>query len=81
MLTLQLEEFMMELKDGSIKHVGTTNKSASVTLYDVGEFEARPFGDERIKLVFADEEGNDVEVALDPEDAATLAEDIGDVSL
>ena len=41
-----------------------------------GAAEAREFGDRRVKCVFADEEGNEVEVALFPDDASRLARDI-----
>ena len=76
MLTLDLDEFMLELKEGSIKHVGPTNKAATVKLYDVEGLEVREFGDERVKLVFTDDEGNDVEVALFPEQASEVARGI-----
>jgi len=77
MLTLDLEEFMVELKEGSLKHVGPTNKAATVKLYDVEGLEVREFGDERVKLTFADDEGNEVEVALFPEQASEVARGIG----
>jgi hypothetical protein len=77
MLTLDLDQFMLELKEGSIKHVGPTNKAATVKLYDVEGLEVREFGDERVKLVFSDDEGNDVEVALFPEQASEVARGIG----
>jgi hypothetical protein len=75
-LSLQLEEFMIELKNGSIKNVGAPNKSATAKLYDVTDAETRAFGDERVKLSFADEEGNEVEVALPPAKARTIARGI-----
>ena len=76
MLSLVLDEFMIELKDGSIKNVGPPNKSAEAKLYDVERAEAREFGDERVKLVFEDEEGNEVHVALDPQDARAIRGDV-----
>jgi NADPH-dependent ferric siderophore reductase len=76
MLTLDLENFMLELKDGSVKHVGPTNKSATVKCYDVEGLEVREFGDERVKLVFSDDEGNEVEVALFPDQASEVARGI-----
>jgi hypothetical protein len=69
MFTLDLDNFMMELKDGSVKHAGPSNTSATVKLYDVDGIDVREFGDERIKLAFSDDEGNEVEVALFPEEA------------
>lgn len=76
MLTLDLEEFMLELKEGTIKHVGPTNKAATVKLYDIEGLEVREFGDERVKLAFSDDEGNEVEVALFPEQASEVARGI-----
>ena len=73
MLSLQLDEFMIELEDGSIKNVGAPNKSGTAKLYDVAEAEAREFGDERVKLAFSDEDGNEVEVALFPGEAREVA--------
>ena len=76
MLTLDLERFMFELKDGALKHVGASNKTATVKLYDVEGVEVREFGDERAKLSFTDEDGNEVEVALDPDEAREVARGI-----
>ncbi|WP_332899589.1 MULTISPECIES: hypothetical protein [unclassified Haladaptatus] len=76
MLTLQLAEFMVELKDGAIKNVGPANKSATAKLFDVAEAEARAFGDKRVKLVFHDDEGNEVQVALFPDDAKKVRDEI-----
>jgi hypothetical protein len=76
MLALTLEEFMIELNDGSIKNVGPKNKSATVKLFDVESAEAREFGDKRVKLVFEDEDGNEVQVSLFPEDVRRIASDI-----
>ena len=76
MLALTLEEFMVELNEGSIKNVGPTNKSATVKLFDVDAAEAREFGDKRVKLVFEDDDGNEVQVSLFPEDVRSIANDI-----
>lgn len=76
MLSLQLSEFMVELKDGSIKNVGPTNKTATAKLYDVVDAKAREFGDQRVKLEFEDEEGNVVHVALDAAEASDIARGI-----
>ena len=78
MLSLQLEEFMIELKEGSIKNVGAPNKAATAKLYDIETAAVRTFGDERLKFSFADEDGNEVEVALSPEDAEAIAEAVPD---
>lgn len=64
MLTVDLEEFAFELDEGAIKHVGASSTTASASLYDVASLEVRAFGDDRIKLAFADEDGNELEVAL-----------------
>ncbi|WP_049922171.1 hypothetical protein [Halopiger djelfimassiliensis] len=76
MLALTLEEFMVELNEGSIKNVGPNNKSATVKLFDVESAEAREFGDKRVKLVFEDEDGNEMQVSLFPEDVERIASDI-----
>ncbi|WP_439028735.1 hypothetical protein [Haloarchaeobius sp. DT45] len=76
MLALQLSDFMLELKDGSIKNVGPANKSGSAKLFDVSAAEAREFGDKRVKFVFSDDDGNEVQVALFPEQVRTLLDDV-----
>ncbi|QSG02048.1 hypothetical protein [Natranaeroarchaeum sulfidigenes] len=76
MLTLQLDDFMLELKDGAIKNVGPSNKTATAKLFDVEQATAREFGDKRVKLVFEDAEGSEIQVALFPEDVRSIAEDI-----
>lgn len=76
MLTVDLDEFMFELKDGAIKHVGPSNRSATVKLYDVIDAEARPFGNDRIKLSFEAEDDNEAEVAVSPAKARQLREDL-----
>ena len=73
MLSLDLDEFMFELKDGAIKHVGPSNREATAKLYDVEGVEVREFGDKRLKLAFEDDDGNEVEVALFPEQAREVA--------
>jgi hypothetical protein len=72
MLTVDFDSLMLELKEGVVKNVGPANTDATVKLYDVAEAEAREFGDKRVKLVFADGEGNEVEVALFPEQASAI---------
>ncbi|WP_415382417.1 hypothetical protein [Halosimplex sp. TS25] len=76
MLSLDLEEFMFEVKDGAIKHVGPSNKTATAKLYDVEGVDVREFGDKRVKVAFEDEDGNEVEVALFPEQARAVARGI-----
>lgn len=74
MLTIDLEEFAFELDEGAIKHVGASNTTASASLYDVASLEVRAFGDDRVKLAFADEDGNELEVALFPDQLDGLVE-------
>ena len=76
MLTLDLDGFMVELKEGTVKHVGTSNTDATVKLYDVESVETREFGDERVKISCEDDGGNEVEIALDPADALSVASEI-----
>jgi len=76
MLSLQLDDFMLELEDGSLKNVGPADKSATTKLYDVESVEVREFGDKRVKLAFADESGNEVEIALFPTEANEVARGI-----
>lgn len=76
MLSLEIEEFMIQLKEGTINNVGGPRKAGTVKLFDVAEAEARAFGDNRVKLAFADEDDNTVEVALSPAAVKTLLEDI-----
>ncbi len=72
MITVSLSEFVLELKDGVVEHVGPSNKTAEVKLYDVERVEVREFGDERLKLVFEDEAGSVVHVAVGPEQARSV---------
>ncbi|WP_181691912.1 hypothetical protein [Natronomonas sp. LN261] len=80
MLTLTLDSFMIELKDGSLKNVGPTDKSATAKLFDVESVEARAFGDSQLKIVAEDAAGDEVQIALSPEDAAALAEELETLS-
>lgn len=76
MLSLDLDAFVFSLKEGSISNVGPTNKSATAKLFDVERAEAREFGDKRVKLVFEDGDGNEVQVALFPEDVRKVVGDV-----
>ena len=75
-LHLQLSDFMIELDEGSIKNVGAPTKSGVAKLFDVEDAEARAFGDKRLKLAFEDADGNEVEVALFPEDVESIVDDV-----
>jgi hypothetical protein len=76
MLTLELEDFHVELKEGTISTVGAPRKAATAKLFDVTDAEARAFGDSQVKLVFTDDEGNELQVALDDDAAGQLATDL-----
>lgn len=76
MLTVQFDDLMLELEDGAVKHVGPKTTAATVKLYHVADAEARAFGDSQVKLAFADDEGNEVEVALDPDAVEALVDDV-----
>ena len=76
MLNLILDEFMVELKDGAIKNVGPSNKTGTAKLFDVESAKVREFGDKRVKVVCEDDEGNEVQVALFPEQVREIAKDI-----
>jgi len=76
MLTLDIDQFMLELKRGTLKHVGASNKSATAKLYDVEGVEVREFGDERVKLACTDDGDNEIEVALDPAQARGVRSEI-----
>jgi hypothetical protein len=76
MLTLDIDQFTLELADGTLKHVGASNKSATVKLYDIEETELREFGDERVKLTCEDDGGNEVALALGPEEARAVAREL-----
>ena len=74
MLTLDIDDFMLELKDGTFKNVGPSNKQATVKMYDIEGVDVREYGDKRVKIAFEDEQGSEVEVALFPEQARAVAE-------
>ncbi len=76
MLTLQLDDFMIELKDGAVKNVGPSNKTATAKLFDVEQATAREFGDKRVKLVFEDAEGNEIQIALFPDELRSIVDDV-----
>lgn len=76
MLNLAFENWNVELTDGSIKNVGPTNKGTTAKLFDVDGIDVREFGDKRVKLAFDDGEGNELEVALFPEQAREVANGI-----
>lgn len=76
MFSLDLDDFMFELKDGALKHVGASNRTATAKLYDVESVDVREFGDDRVKLRFEDDDGNEVEVALFAAEAREVRREI-----
>ena len=72
MLLLSVEDFTVEIKDGSIRNAGPPSKAATAKLYDVVEVEVREFGDGRVKFVFVDDEGNEVQAAVFPAEAEEI---------
>jgi hypothetical protein len=76
MLTIDLDDFTFELKDGTLEHVGASNRAATVKLYDVEGVDVREFGDQRVKIACEDESGNEIEVALTAEQARELVRGI-----
>ncbi|MFC7071906.1 hypothetical protein ACFQJ7_10700 [Halovenus rubra] len=76
MFTLDIDRFMFELKEGVLKHVGSSTKSATAKLYDVESVDVYEFGDERLKVTCEDDGGNEVEIALDAPEASKIARDI-----
>jgi hypothetical protein len=76
MLNLNLDRFMLEFTEGTVRNVGPTDKAATAKLFDVETAEFREFGDRRVKLVATDGEGNEVQVALAPEQIEKLTADV-----
>jgi hypothetical protein len=76
MLTIDLDDFMFELDDGTLKHVGASNRTATAKLYDADAVELREFGDSRVKLSCEDESGNAVELALTADHARAIASEV-----
>lgn len=76
MLTLSIDDLQFELEDGAVKHVGAKTSGATAKLYHVATADVRTFGDRQVKLAFDDDEGNEVEIALDTDAATALADSI-----
>ena len=79
MLAIEFDQLMFEVTDGSIKNIGPTNKSVSAKLFGVTDATAREFGDKRIKLEFADEDGNEIQIALFPSEATAIRRALEDL--
>ncbi|MFB6110912.1 MAG: hypothetical protein ABEJ35_00085 [Halobacteriaceae archaeon] len=76
MLNVSVSEFNVEFDEGAIKNVGSSNKRATAKLWDVEDATIREYGDRRVKLVATDESGNEIQVAMFPEQARALAADV-----
>ena len=76
MLAIEFDQLMFEVTEGSIKNIGPTNKSVSAKLFGVTEANARAFGDKRVKLEFADEDGNIIHIALFPSEATAIRQSL-----
>ena len=76
MLNLNLEDFMIEFEGGSVKNVGPTTKSATAKLFHPETVEARAFGDSQVKVVAEDDEGNEVQIAMFPEQIEAVVDDV-----
>lgn len=76
MLNLNVDSFMVEFTEGRIANVGAPDKSAEAKLFHVDEVTVRAFGDSQVKLVATDDTGNEVQVALSPDQAASVREDV-----
>jgi len=76
MFTLDIDSFMLELKDGAFKNVGASNKEATAKLYDVEAIDVTEYGNDRVKLSFEDEDGSEVEVAVSATQAGEVAQGI-----
>jgi len=72
---LNVEEFMVEIDEGSLKNVGAPNKAGTAKLFGVERVAAREFGDSQVKIV-ADDGDSEVQVALDPDQAESVADDL-----
>ena len=79
MLALELDEFMVELKDGSIKNVGAPTKSAEAKLFDPETVEVREFGDSQVKIAAEDASGNEVQIAMLADQFEDLQEQVEEV--
>lgn len=76
MLNLSIDQFMVSFKDGSIENVGAPNKSSTAKLFDIESVEVREFGDSQAKVVAHDDEGNEIQIALFPEQVERIVDDV-----
>lgn len=74
-MLLDVDAFPVELKNGSIENVGPADNAASAKLFDVETLTLREFGDRQAKIVATDDEGNEVQIAVDLERVDSLLND------
>ncbi len=79
MLALDIENFLIEIQDGSVKNVGPPTKSVSAKLYHPETAEARAFGDSQVKITATDADGNELQIALSPEQAARVSDQLNEL--
>jgi hypothetical protein len=75
-LALDIENFLVEIDGGSVKNVGPQTKAATAKLFHPETVEARAFGDSQVKFVAEDADGNEVQIAVSPDQAATVADQL-----
>lgn len=75
MILLDIDAFPVELKNGSVRNVGPADNAASAKLFDVETLTLREFGDRQAKIVATDNEGSEVQIAVDPEQVESLLDD------
>jgi hypothetical protein len=78
-LNVNVSDFMIELKDGSIKNVGAPTKSAEAKLFDPDDVAVREFGDSQVKITAEDESGNEVQIAMLADQFEDLLADANDL--
>jgi hypothetical protein len=75
-ILLDVNAFPVELKDGDIKNVGPADNAASAKLFDVETITLREFGDQQAKIVAEDDDGNEIQIAVDPDQVESLREGV-----
>ena len=76
MLNLNVEDFMVEFDEGSVKNIGPTTKAATAKLFHPESVRAREFGDSQVKVVAQDDAGNKVQIAMLPEQVESVVADV-----
>lgn len=76
MLTLEIDDFHVQLKEGTIHNVGGPTKVGTVKAFDITDAGAREFGDDRLKLEFSDADGNSITISVFPEQLNELLNEL-----